>query len=138
MKKEIKSSKGFTLVELMVTISIIGILASVTIVSMKSSVDKSKKAAAITSLSSVLPELVTCQDDNGTINAFNSSPAGTGGNQICNATGHSATWPNLIKSGYTTVSAPATTTAAAISSYTFTASNGTDTITCKYVDNGCS
>lgn len=57
--------KGFTLIELLIVIAIIGILAGVILVSTNSAVEKSKKASATATASSVIPELVSCQDDGG-------------------------------------------------------------------------
>jgi prepilin-type N-terminal cleavage/methylation domain-containing protein len=130
-ENKMQEKKGFTLVELLIVIAIIGILASVVTVSSQGGIVKSKKASAITTLSSVLPELVTCQDDNGTINLYNVA------SKICNEASHSVLWPDISKSGYT-VTAGAVNNAG-ISTYTFTAKNaaGTDTITCSYAKNSC-
>lgn len=93
-----KNIKGFTLLELLIVIAIIGILTGVIMVSMKGAVEKSKQSSALTSVSSVLPEFVTCQDDIGTIIRPNN--VNIGGGVICNASGHSATWPNIAKTGW--------------------------------------
>ncbi|KKP89429.1 MAG: fimbrial protein pilin [Candidatus Moranbacteria bacterium GW2011_GWC2_37_73] len=124
--------KAFTLIELMLVIAIIGILAGVVLVSTGSSIDKSKTASAITTLSSVLPEIVTCQDDGAGLNAYNVA------SKICNDASHSVLWPNVnAKTGYTVTAAAATN--AQISTYTFTATkSGQPTITCSYANNSCS
>lgn len=125
----LSKNKGFTLIELLIVIAIIGILAGVVMVSMQPAVEKSRRASAMTTASSVLPELVTCQDDSGTVNPYNTS------NTICNAAGHDTNWPDLTDSGYTTVTFGGTNLD---SSFTFTLSNGTDTILCSLASNGCS
>ena len=92
--------KGFTLIELLIVIAIIGILAGVVLVSSKSSVDKAKRTSALTTAASVLPELVTCQDDGGGVVKPTSNS--TGGNNICNASGHTTiSWSDLSKTGWT-------------------------------------
>lgn len=127
---------GFTLVELMVVIAIIGIMASVVTVSMKGSVDRSKKASALTTASSVLPELVTCADDGYEAN----TPSG--GTQICNCSscGHSANWPDVVsKTGWdygTGTYAPSGTLANG--DYVFyLVKTGEAEIECSLADNGC-
>jgi prepilin-type N-terminal cleavage/methylation domain-containing protein len=99
-----KSSKGFTLVELLVVIAIIGILTSIVMVSTQGALDKSKRASALTTASSVLPEIATCSDDGGDI-SFPAS-ATTGGTTICLTpgtnnpmSGHTVAWPSLSNSG---------------------------------------
>ncbi|MDD5464249.1 MAG: hypothetical protein PHP62_03810, partial [Candidatus Moranbacteria bacterium] len=116
---------------------------SIVMVSTGSSVDKSKTASAITTMSSLLPELVTCADDSGVGIISGAPTAGT--TPVCCATsacaaamtGHNVTWPNInTKTGYT-YGAPTGTLAAG--TYQFTATkSGQPTITCSYANNGCS
>jgi prepilin-type N-terminal cleavage/methylation domain-containing protein len=145
-----KMIKGFTLIELLMVIAIIGILSGVVLVSTQSAVEKSKKASAITSAASVLPELVTCQDDGGY--AKNSAPnAGEfvcckvasvcGGSDNANAVdGHSSKWPDVTtKTGWAYASTSGDITS---NSYVFTLTktiSGTlNTITCNMSANSCS
>lgn len=122
--------KGFTLIELLIVIAIIGILSGVVTVSVAGGKDKANTAAAIATLSSILPEIVTCQDDNGGISLYNTA------NNICTAAGHDVKWPNIARTGYS-VTAPAAANPA-ISSYTFTATKQDNpTITCSYSANSC-
>lgn len=134
LKKSICAGKhGFTLTELMIVIAIIGILASVVTVSMKTSVDKSKKASALTTAASVLPELVTCEDDGGNIAAYTGN--GPSSADICSASGHSGIkWPSLGTTGWS-YNVPAATPIN--SSYSFKISNGTSNISCSLSNNGC-
>ena len=126
-----QNQKGFTLIELLIVISIIGVLAGVVIVSSSGSVEKSKRASALTSMSSVLPELVACQDDGFSLNVYNVAST------ICNDASHTVKWPDITaKTGYVINAAAATNSQ--ILTYTFTATKaGQATITCSYVTNDC-
>ncbi|KKP97466.1 MAG: hypothetical protein US25_C0002G0011 [Candidatus Moranbacteria bacterium GW2011_GWE1_36_7] len=137
--------------ELLTVIAIIGILAGVVMVSTQGSVNKSKTASAITTLSSVLPELVTCADDGG-YGIDTVAPAATA--FVCcknpainiaacdtlgtdNLTGHTVKWPDInTKTGYTYQADPAGTLAAG--DYVFKATKtDSPTITCSYATNEC-
>ena len=68
MKKQIKklrSQKGFTLIEILVVIAIIGILASVVIAVMGNSRDKARAASAMTSMKSMINAAQLASDSTG-------------------------------------------------------------------------
>ena len=127
----------------MITVAIIGILAGTVLVSTQGSMEKSRKASAITTASSVLPELVACQDDGGF--AKNAAPVAT--NPVCCTAvacgaafaGHTVTWPDVTtKTGW---AYGATSGALSTSNYVYTLtktiSGVVNTITCSYATNDC-
>lgn len=55
-----KNSKAFTLIEIMIAMAIVGILAAVTLVSLKSFGGKARSSKAQAQLSSAIPSMVSC------------------------------------------------------------------------------
>ncbi len=102
-----RTQKGFTLIELLVVIAIIGILSSVVLASLTSARARAQRAGAIATGRALIPEILTCSDDNGFISYVANGSNGTA-NPVCvsasNGTtalaGHSAVWSTL-PSGWT-------------------------------------
>ncbi len=85
------TKNGFTLVELMVAIAIIGILAAVVLVSLSGMRAKARAANALRAGDSILPAFVECSLRGQTIANYGNNQ--NGGQEICSASGF--TWPSL-------------------------------------------
>jgi prepilin-type N-terminal cleavage/methylation domain-containing protein len=87
-------NKAFTLIEIMVTIAIIGILAGVVLVSMSSYRDRARATAALQTLSSAMPFATKCALEGKKLNfEGNGNATPKGGTLICD--GSSGAWPEL-------------------------------------------
>lgn len=126
----LKNSRGFTLLELLVVIAIIGIFSAVVIVFLTDSREKARRASALSSVSSVMPEIITCADNDGDAVA----PTGpSGGGVICGASGYTAEWP-ILSGGYAYGDPSGHLRSG---DYVFTVSDGNATITCSQEAASC-
>lgn len=94
------TKKGFTLVELLLTIAIVAILAGALLVSMSGQKGYAERTKALGELSSLVNPILMCKTDGGTIN---NPDAGAGGTGICNIGGGVVTtygvWPSTASTG---------------------------------------
>jgi prepilin-type N-terminal cleavage/methylation domain-containing protein len=87
------NKKGFTLVELLIVVAIIGILAAIVIVSLNSARDRTRVASLQSTMASIVTLAALCVNDGGNV----VDPTnGQGGGNICSSTAITAeTWPDL-------------------------------------------
>lgn len=141
---------GFSLIELLVVIAIIGILASVVLTSLSSARNKANRASALASMSSIMPELGVCAEDEYFGWTASNDPNGTPpiGNTtfICQESetgantqvppGHTDTWPVLKVEGGWTYEVPTGTLEGKDYQYTAIKTGG-ETIVCTFSDGKC-
>lgn len=133
-----KNKKGFTLIELLIVIAIIGILAGVILVSTNSAVEKAKRTSALSTASSLLTELVTCQDDLGQASVPSTVKEVCVDNGNVAIPGHTVKWPDVATGTGWNYGTTGAVTDVANGTYYFTLDKATQvSIKCKMDGNTC-
>lgn len=125
MRNKVKN--GFTIIELLVVVAIIGIFVSVVIVALMGPRDQARRASALSSVSSAIAELILCGDDG------EEASEPIAGEVICSGVGHIATWP-VLSGGY---SYDVASGSLAGGDYSFTVSDGSESIVCTQSSAAC-
>ena len=95
-----KRPRGFTLVELLLVISIITILASMTMVGIGVVMNNVKKAVAETRFQEIVSAIELCKNDNGYYPAFAIEPSASGDLIFPKAGGQDDDWTDFWKTMY--------------------------------------
>ena len=93
MKKVLFEKEGFTLIELMTVMAIIGILAAAIMVSLGAQKKRAEGGKILMEFSGVMQKIYLCIADDGIINVPNIT--GEGNNDICSLSSNYGQWPDL-------------------------------------------
>jgi len=89
------TEKGFTMIEMLLVIAIIGILSAAILVGISSQRDKARASRVLVELSGVIQPMMMCWADGGSVN----TPSG--GNSICDLSSNYGIWPTINDDGWT-------------------------------------
>ena len=91
---QLPTQKGFTLIEMLLVIAIIGILSAAILVGVSSQRDKARASRVLVELSGVIQPMMMCWADGGDVNVP------SGGTKICVGEPGYGKWPDISSQGW--------------------------------------
>lgn len=131
IQKQKAISKGFTLIELMLTIAIISILAVAILVALSSQREKARNSKVLMELSATLQPMMMCWSDGEDV----AIPGVGGGGNICSGEPSYGTWPVISSSSWSFTTRSISNDGTHV--YTLVASSGSSSITCSSTNDSC-